>query len=459
MPAESDSQSAKTPTASAPQASTPPPAKPTLNLVAGWIVPVLIFAAAGLLFFLISGFWTTWESAVDVKTDDAYIRADVAPLSTKVTGVVKQTSVNDFDKVQAGQLLVELKNDEFKAKVEQAKQAITEAEIKLADMKEQKARQDAKVREARLAIENAHQGVKQVDDTISSSQAAIDEANAGIEAARAATLQARASAKAALADVTRTSLERARQEALLAEESATKAHIEGSVNDNERALANLDAQKAAETKSIAELGAKQAELRKAMEQLSSSKSDKEKSLLAVRTRESELDSEINQRKILDGEERQDAAEVLSRKAALTAAQVDLDYTMIRAPKEGVVGELKVKPGQLVSAGTQIVTFVSSIPWVIANYRETQLRNVKDGDTAEITVDALPGLHFRGHVERIAPASGAQFSLLPPDNASGNFTKITQRIQVKIAFDEEENKLSNLRPGMSAIVVIKPGHEK
>jgi len=457
MPAEPDSQSAKTQTVA--QVSAPTREKPPISLASNWIVPVLVFAAAGLLFFFISGMWTKFESSVNVKTDDAYVRADIAPLSTKATGVVKQVAVSDYDKVLAGKLLVELKNDDYKARVEQARQALAEAEIKLADEKEKKERQDETVNQARLAIENARQSTKQVDDSISSSQAAIDEANAGIEAARAATVAAQASAKAASADVTRTSLERTRQEALLAEESATKAHIEVSVNDNERALANLEAQKAAVTKSLAELGAKQAELKRAMQQLSTNKSQKEQSFLAVKTRESELLSEINQRKLLDGEEKQLAADVLSKKAGLTSAQVDLDYTMICAPKDGVVGELKVKPGQLVSAGTQVVTFVSSIPWVIANYRETQLRNVREGDKAQVSIDALPGIHLNGHVERIAPASGAQFSLLPPDNASGNFTKITQRIPVKIAFDEEENKLAALRPGMSVNVVIKPGSGK
>lgn len=141
---------------------------------------------------------------------------------------------------------------------------------------------------------------------------------------------------------------------------------------------------------------------------------------------------------------------------MISAQVDLDYTIVRSPADGVVGELKVKPGQLVSAGTEVVTVISATPWVIANYRETQLVHVKAGDLAHVSIDALPGRHLKGHVERIAPASGAQFSLLPPDNASGNFTKITQRIPVKIVFDEPENKLANLRAGMSAIVTIKPG---
>jgi len=408
----------------APAAQTAQPAQPQKHaFTSNWVVPLIIFAAAGVLFFLISGFWATWESTGSVKTDDAYVRADLAPLSTKVTGVVRKTAVNDFDKVQAGQILVELKNDEYKARVEQADQAIREAEIKLADMKQRKEQQEAK---------------------------------AGIEAAKAAIVQSEAGIKAAAADVARTASERARQEALLAEESSTKQHVEQAVDENDRAIANLESQKANQAKAHADLVAHQAQLRKAMEQLSTARAEKEKSLLAVRSRDAELTAQRKQRELLDGEEQQLVADVASKKAGLTSAQVDLDYTIIRAPIDGVVGELKVKPGQFVSAGTQVITVVSAIPWVIANYRETQLTHVKTGDKAEVEFDALPGKHLRGHVERIAPASGAQFSLLPPDNASGNFTKIIQRIPVKICFDEPSDQLAALRPGMSATTTIKPG---
>ncbi len=440
------------PTSQPVQTAVPPKKAITSN----WVVPLIIFAGAGLLFFAVSTLWTTWESGGFVKTDDAYIRADVAPLSTKVTGVVRQTAVDDFDKVKANQILVELKNDEYKARVEQAKQAVQETEIKLSDMKQRKEQQDARVADAQSAVATSHTSVKEADDTIAAAQATIEEARAGIEAAKAAVLQSEAGTKAASADLTRASLERARQEALLAEESGTKAHVEQIVDEHERAVANLEAQKAMQSKAQAELAARQAQLRKAMEQLSTSKAEREKSLLAVGSRQDELTAQRKQRELLDGEEKQLQADLASKKAGLTSAQVDLDYTIVRAPADGIVGELKVKPGQLVSAGTQVITLISATPWVIANYRETQLRHVKDGDAAEVEIDALPGTHLKGHVEKIAPASGAQFSLLPPDNASGNFTKITQRIPVKIAFDESGEELASLRPGMSATATIKPG---
>jgi membrane fusion protein (multidrug efflux system) len=135
-------------------------------------------------------------------------------------------------------------------------------------------------------------------------------------------------------------------------------------------------------------------------------------------------------------------------------QTNLEYTRIIAPTDGTVGERKVRVGQLVSPGTQVLSLVQSDLWVLANYKETQLTNVRKGDPVEITVDSLPGVTIKGHVEEIAPASGSQFALLPPDNATGNFTKIAQRIPVKIVLDADTNLRERLRPGMSVISRIK-----
>jgi len=143
----------------------------------------------------------------------------------------------------------------------------------------------------------------------------------------------------------------------------------------------------------------------------------------------------------------------AKEAALAAAQVNLGYTKIVAPGDGSVGERQVRPGQLVSPGTQVLTFVSNVKWVQANYRETQLTHIKVGDPAEITVDTFPGQKLHGKVLEIAPASGSQFALLPPDNATGNFTKVVQRIPVKIALDQSSVS-AQLRPGLSVTATVR-----
>ncbi len=458
-PTSSPSAAPATSLATTPQsAQNTIPASPG-SAVPNWLIPLAIFAGAGLLFFVITSVWTSWENNVAVKTDDAYVRADVAPLSTKSSGIVKTTTVNDFQSVKAGQILVELKNDEYKARVDQAEDAIRQTEIKVADMKQRKELQDARVAQARSALESSQTSVTQVDDTINSAEAAVTEAKAGIDAANAAIIQSEAASKAAEADLTKATQERVRHEALLADESATKEKVEQVVNENERAIANVVAQKAAQSKAKAELAARKAQLTKATQQLLSCRAERKKSLLTVDNHRSELTAQTKERELLDGEEKQLISDLSSKKAGLTSTTVDLDYTTVRAPADGIVGELKVKPGQLVSAGTQVITIISAKPWVIANYRETQLVSVREGDRAEVDIDALPGTHLSGHVGSIAPASGAQFSLLPPDNASGNFTKITQRIPVKIILDDEQKGLANLRPGMSATATVTPGSRK
>jgi len=120
------------------------------------------------------------------------------------------------------------------------------------------------------------------------------------------------------------------------------------------------------------------------------------------------------------------ADLHAKQAGLAWPQVNLGYTKILAPADGTVGERQVRPGQLVSPGTQVITFVENTRWVQANFRETQLTNIRIGDTAEIRIDVYPGQVIQGKVLQIAPASGSQFALLPPDNATGNFTKVVQR---------------------------------
>jgi membrane fusion protein (multidrug efflux system) len=132
----------------------------------------------------------------------------------------------------------------------------------------------------------------------------------------------------------------------------------------------------------------------------------------------------------------------------------LGYTRIAAPEDGVVSERKVRAGQLVSPGTQVISLVQRDVWVQANYKETQVRHIRAGDDAEIKIDAFPGSTFRGKVDQVAPASGSQFALLPPDNATGNFTKIVQRVPVKILLRPGQTELDRLRPGLSVIATVR-----
>jgi membrane fusion protein (multidrug efflux system) len=157
--------------------------------------------------------------------------------------------------------------------------------------------------------------------------------------------------------------------------------------------------------------------------------------------------------VLKSQRPQFQADVDAAAAALKLAQIELDNTVVRAPSDGWVGERRARVGQYVRPGTLLIAVVSDDFWVIANFKETQIPAVRAGDAVSISVDGVGSAKFTGLIDSVSPASGAQFALLPPDNATGNFTRIVQRIPVKITFDKGQQGLDQLRPGMSATVGV------
>jgi membrane fusion protein (multidrug efflux system) len=364
-----------------------------------FVVPIVVLGIAVVLFLFIRNRWTTAAAEAGVqKTDDAYVRADQTPLSTRISGTVRRVTVNDYQPVKAGQLIVELDDADYQA-------IVKEAEAALADAK---------------AEYSGNQDAKQAAD------ASVAAAEAGIEQARAAVAAAHAGIAATQATVDQAESEFARQQALLSNKAATKQQFEQA--------------EAARLSVVAGLQGHQADLAKAQ--------------AAAASAQAALAGAKQQRSALNAKDAGLLAQIEARKAAITVAQVNLSYTKIFAPSDGSVGEFHVHPGQLVGAGVQIVNLVQSGVWIQANYRETQLGHVRQGDSADVRIDALPSESFRGHVLEISPASGSQFALLPPDNATGNYTKVVQRIPVKIALDQGPD-VAQLRPGFSAEVAIHP----
>jgi membrane fusion protein (multidrug efflux system) len=382
--------------------------------------------AAGIV-FLIAGNWNTWASDRGAQeTDDAYVRADLTPLSTKVAGLVATVAVSDYQPVKSGDLLVQLRDDDFRAQVQQAEAAVAYGEDSLVNNRRQKELQDARITQA--------------DEGIRAAEADIAAAQAGIEAAQSAIANAHSSIDGVKADVERTSLERRRQEALMATESATRQKVEQVVADEQRYRAQLASREADLNTATAQLASRQADLSRARAHLGSTKA--------------ELEAQKRQRAVLDSQELLLRSDLDAKRASLALARTNLSYTRIVAPENGILSERKVRPGQLVSPGTQVISLVQNDVWVDANYKETQLGRIRAGDPAEIRVDALPGTIFRGKVDQVSPASGSQFALLPPDNATGNFTKIVQRVPVKILLVAGQKGAERLRPGLSAIATIR-----
>jgi membrane fusion protein (multidrug efflux system) len=363
--------------------------------------PLLVVLLAAAVVFTITRNWNSWEGGrIEQVTDDAYVRGDLTPLSTKVAGIVRNVKVSDFQQVHKGDLIVELEDDDYKAQVAQASAAVEAAKAAIENNRRQRELQDSKIERALAGIDQA--------------KAQITAAEAGIAAVQA--------------DVVRTQDERTRQESLFQTRSTTQQKVEQAVADEQRFAA----------------------------QSASRKADLEQAKTMLRSNELAAEEERRGKAVLESQDMQLLADLHAKEAGLTAAKVNLGYTTIEAPSNGTVGERQVRPGQLVSPGTQVIPFVDKIKWVLANYRETQLTNMKVGDPVEIRIDAYPGKTFRGKVIEIAPASGSQFALLPPDNATGNYTKVVQRIPVKIAFDDE-SVATSLQPGLSVIATVRTRH--
>jgi membrane fusion protein (multidrug efflux system) len=362
------------------------------------LTPALVVLLAVAVVATLTRNWNTWEGGrIEQVTDDAYVRGDVTPLSTKVAGIVQDVKVSDFQQVRKGDLLFELQDDDYQAQVAQATAAVEAAKAAIENNRRQRELQDARIARA---------------------SAGVDQANAQIAAAKAGE-------DAVQADVVRSQKERKRQEALLQTNSSTQQKVEQVVADEQRLAA----------------------------QLASREADLAQAKTVLRSNELAVEAEKRTKAVLESQDAQLIADLHAKEAALNVSKINLGYTKIPAPSDGTVGERQVRPGQLVSPGTQVIAFVSTIKWVQANYRETQLTNVKVGDPAEIRIDEYPGKVFHGKVLEIAPASGSQFALLPPDNATGNFTKVVQRIPVKIAFDDA-NLGATLRPGLSVIATVR-----
>ncbi|TCU70435.1 membrane fusion protein (multidrug efflux system) [Bradyrhizobium sp. R2.2-H] len=359
----------------APPASPAPPPKPTQRpatpLWSRLAIPLFAVIVALAFVALATLRFDEWVgNAVIQTTNDAYVRAELTRLSSRVSGEVLSVGVTDFQRVKAGDLLIQIDPADYQAQVAQAEAAVAAA------------------------------------------QAALDNLANQIELQYATIAQAQAARLSAEAMEVEARQEQERQQSLSQSESGTRQRLEQAVAAYAKAQADVRASRAV------------------------------------------IAAQQHQLEVLQGTRKQRAADVEAAKATLAGTKLKLGYTRITAPFDGVVGERQVQPGDYVNIGTNLINVVP-LPkvYVIANYKETQLTHVAPGQPVEITVDSFPREKLRGRVERIAPATGAQVALLPPDNATGNFTKVVQRIPVRIQFDDDQPLLARLVPGMSVVTSI------
>jgi len=358
-----------------------------------------------------------WLSAGKENTDDAQVEADAVMVSARVGGMVLRVLVGDNEQVKKGQLLVEIDPADLAARAK-------EADAELAAARAQANAADAQVR---IVEATSKGGLSAARARLSGTATSMAGAGARIEGAKAALTRSEAEASRSETDL-------ARAEALRKDDAVPQAQVD-------TARSNAIAARAAVAQATAELAAAADMKRTAQTQIEEAQGRVEQSApVEAEIAEARANADL-------AHARADAAE-----ATAAIAKLQVSYTRIDAPADGILSRLAIHEGQLVQIGQQVVTVVPNATYVIANFKETQVGLMRPGQRAEISIDALGGRTFEGTVESTSPGTGARFSLLPADNASGNFVKVVQRLPVKIAWAGVPADVK-LAAGLSADVTV------
>jgi membrane fusion protein, multidrug efflux system len=361
----------------------------------------------GIIILLVGVFFIWRYYSIRESTDDAQIDGHITPISSRVSGTVTAVNFNDNSFVQAGQVLVQLDPKDYEV-------AVQRAEAELAD-----AQAGARAAQTSIPISNVA-----TTNQLANAQAARIAAQREVEAANARVREAQANYEKASKD-----LERLKQ--LIARDEVSRQQYDAAVAAAEAARATVDSARA--NVATAESHVVQAEA-------------------GVRTAQSGPE-QVNVTRARFGSA---TASVQKMMAALQQAKLNLQYTTVMAPANGIVSKRSVEVGQVVQPGQPLAALVNLDDiYVTANFKETQLKNMHPGQPAKIHVDAYDR-DFDGHVDSIGGATGSRFSLLPPENATGNYVKVVQRVPVKIVFEKNQDPQHVLRPGMSVVPTVIVG---
>ena len=375
------------------------------------------YLVLGAIAAIVAAVWFVhrWWTAGKESTDDAQVEADVVPNAPRVAGVVKLARVHDNQLVAKGDVLFELDPAELDADV---------------------ARADAELEAARASLSAADAQVAIVKSSstggLSSARAALTGAGASARGASDAVRAADAAVARARADLATATSELERSKQLFASQAITKHELDRAQQAHDVAKAALDAASAQFDLARDQRGQAQARIAEAEGRVAQS---------------SPVDQQVA---AAQAAQQLAAARVKVADAALAHAKLNRNYATITAPTAGYISRLGVHEGQSIMAGQMLLMLVPRDTYVVANFKESQIRSMKPGDKVDIELDAYPGT-FKGVVDTISPATGARFSLLPPDNATGNFVKVVQRVPVKIRWTVPPEIA--MRPGLSAEVTV------
>jgi membrane fusion protein, multidrug efflux system len=391
-----------------------------------------LIGGAVLLVALIAGAWA-WVSAGKQSTDDAQVEGHITQLATRVGGTVVKVHVADNQHVDAGTVVAEIDPRDYQVAVDRARAELADAE----------AAASATGTGVPIAEVSTRSDFRQATGGVEEAQAGIAVADSQVEAAKSQLVAAQAHLREREATATKNAKDVERLKPLVAKEEISQQQFDAAVATSDASHASADAAKS--DIAAAETAIAAAQQRAVQARAAAARADA--SLQTARTAPEQIQAT---RARAAGAE----ARVKQMKAALAQAELNLERTMIKAPSAGAVSRKTVEVGQVVQPGQPLMALVSlSDVWVVANFKETQLRNMRDGLTAIIEVDALGGRKFKGRVDSLAAATGAKFSLLPPENATGNYVKVVQRVPVKIVLEPGQDPDHLLRPGMSVTPTV------
>ena len=406
-------------------------------------IAVVVLAGAGY------GAWVWLDARHRVSTEDAHVEGSIVAISARVPGPVARVHVRDNEEVRPGQLLVEIDPRDHQIRVDQARAAVAMA---TADARGARS-------EVPLARESTESRVQQARATAAAARSAVDVARAEADEARARAESRAAAVAAAHADVAlaESVAERMRLDLERASRLVTQGLIAAQEHDaartaNRSAQATLDAvrRRLGQAEREAEAATAETRRRTFSVQQAERRVDEAEALVA------DALSQQAQVPVKEAAAGRAGASVDQAEAELAAAELQLAKTRIAAPTGGTVAKKTVEAGQMVQVGQPLLAIVPlDGVWVVANFKETQLGRVRAGQPATVRVDTFPGQTFHGTVDSISAGTGARFSLLPPENATGNWVKVVQRIPVKIRLDAKDfGNPHTLRAGMSAVVTIR-----
>jgi membrane fusion protein (multidrug efflux system) len=393
---------------------------------------IVIIGSIVLVALLATGGWL-YATAGQESTDDAQVDAQVIPIAARVGGRVAEVPVADNQAVEAGAVLVEVERRTYEIAVERAKAELADAEAA------------AVAARANVPIlsTTASSGVMTAEGNVSTADAGIEEASHSIDAAKARLATAQARLREAEANATKTARDVERLKGLLDKDEVSQQQFDA-------ATAAADAARAATDSARSQVSEAELAIRISESRLVQARAGADQANAQLQVARTAPDQVTAARARAEAA----AARAQQMRAMVKQAELDLEHATVTAPAKGVVSRKSVEPGQVIQPGQPLMTIIPlERVWVTANFKETQLENMRPGQPVRIRVDAYGGRDFTGHLESVAAATGARFSLIPPDNATGNFVKVVQRVPVRIAIDDAQDPQQLLRPGLSVDVTV------